>query len=64
VISWGDQVFQKRLADLSFKEHAGMEGLGSIVKLIRRTGLAPLAQWLSKRLVLYTPFVLTLRKDG
>lgn len=62
VVSWGEEVFCDRLASVSFSEHAGMKGLAKLVRFTQKLHIVPFLQWLSRRFVLYTPFVLTVEK--
>lgn len=62
VLSWGDHLFLNRISEMEFNELSGMEGLGRVVSLLRKSGLARIAAYTANSLSLFTPISLTIRK--
>lgn len=64
IVSWGEDVWEKRLRSLDFSDWASLGRLKIILKWVRRLGLIRLTIHFGRMLHWETPFILTLRKKN
>jgi SAM-dependent methyltransferase len=62
ILSWGEEIWEKRVRTIAFSEWAALGKLKNIVQWIHSLGLVEVVIWLGKRLHWETPLILTLRK--
>ena len=62
VLSWGREVWQRRLTELDMSEWASLARLKRVVTLLHRLRLQHFLAWLGARLNWQTPIILVLRK--
>ena len=62
ILSWGEEIWEKRVRTIAFSEWAALGKLKNIVQWIHSLGLVEVVIWLGKRLHWETPLILTLRR--
>jgi ubiquinone/menaquinone biosynthesis C-methylase UbiE len=62
VVSWGMDVWEKRMRTLQFSEWAELGRLKCALQAVRRLGILPIIIWIGKRLQWQTPIILVFRK--
>lgn len=62
VISWGEEIFKKRLATGNYSDWASLQKIRPIVEIIQKLKISTLIANVLNVFQMYTPIVLTLRK--
>ena len=62
ILSWGKEVFKKRLTSGNYSDWASLQRIRPIVSFVQKLGIAFLAADILNSFSMYTPVVLTIRK--